>query len=143
MNTGTITKLQICAKRGEPMVSRETVRAIADLGFEGDAHARQGSARQILLMDEETLSAFELPAGIVRENITTRGVVLHSLAPGTRVRVGNATLEITKFCTPCEFIEDMRPGLRAAMENQRGMLARVIEGGEVRVGDAVQIIPVQ
>lgn len=140
MNTGTITKLQVCAKRGEPMVSRESVRAIADLGLEGDAHAKQGSARQILLMDEETLSAFELPAGIVRENITTRGITLHSLATGTRVRVGDAILEITKFCTPCEFIEDMRPGLRAAMENQRGMLARVIEGGDMRVGDTIVVV---
>lgn len=140
MNTGTITKLQICATRGQPMQAQSSVRALADFGFEGDAHARQGSARQILLMDEETLAAFGLSAGVVRENITTRGIVLHALAPGTRVQVGDATLELTKFCTPCEFIEDMRPGLRAAMENQRGMLARVVDGGPVRVGDPIEIV---
>ncbi|MBI5302296.1 MAG: MOSC domain-containing protein [Chloroflexi bacterium] len=137
MSTGTIINLQICATRGQPMQSKTSVRAIADLGLEGDAHARQGSARQVLLMDEETLGAFGLQAGVVRENITTRGIVLHSLALGTRLRVGDALFEITKFCVPCEFVEDLRPGLRAAMENQRGMLARVVEGGAIHVGDAV------
>lgn len=140
MNTGTITKLQLCVTRGEPMQDRASVRAIADLGLEGDAHAKQGSARQVLLMDEETLGAFGLNAGIIRENITTRGLALHTLTPGTRIQLGGAVLEITKFCVPCEFIEDMRPGLRAAMENQRGMLARVIEGGAIQVGDAIMVV---
>jgi MOSC domain-containing protein YiiM len=121
------------------MQNATSVRAIADLGLEGDSHAKQGSARQVLFMDEETLNAFGLSAGIVRENITTRGIELHALAIGSRVRVGDAVFEITKYCVPCEFIEDMKPGLRAAMENQRGMLARVIQGGALRVGDKIEI----
>jgi MOSC domain-containing protein YiiM len=139
-HTGTITNLQICAARGEPMQRKMNVRAFADFGLEGDAHAKQGSARQVLFIDEETLTEFGLAPGRVRENITTRGVALHDLALGTRVRAGSATFEITKHCTPCEFIEDIQPGLREKMEGQRGMLARVIEGGELRVGDAVEVI---
>lgn len=140
MNTGTITNLQICPKRGEPMQSKTAVRALADFGLEGDAHAKAGSARQVLFIDEETLAAFGLPAGRVRENITTRGLALHSLAAGARVRVGDAVFEITKSCAPCDFIEDIRPGLREQMDGQRGMLARVIEGGELRVGDVIEIV---
>ncbi len=138
--TGTITHLQLCAQRGAPMRVTDSARAIANLGLEGDSHAKRGSARQILLIDEETLNAFGLTAGRVRENITTRGIALKSLAEGTRIRVGGALLEITKHCLPCEFIEDIRPGLRAQMEGQRGMLARVIEDGEIRVGDAIEIL---
>ena len=70
---------------------------------------------------------------------TTRGIELKTLAAGTRLRVGGAVFEITKSCTPCEFIKDIRPGLHAEMEEQRGMLARVIEGGEMKVGDSVTI----
>ena len=121
------------------MQQKESLRAIADLGLEGDQHAKRGSTRKVLFMDEETLTAFGLSAGRVRENITTRGIELKTLAPGTRLRVGSAVFEITKSCTPCEFINDLRPGLRAEMEGQRGMLARVIEGGELRVGDPVTI----
>ncbi len=137
---GTITNLQIATVRHASMETKQSVRAIVDLGLEGDAHAKQGSARQVLFMDEEILEAFGLSAGRVRENITTRGIALQSLAPGTHVRAGSAVFELTKSCTPCEFIDDIQPGLRQKMEGQRGMLARVIEGGEIRIGDTVEVV---
>ncbi len=136
---GTVTNLQICTAHHAPMQVKECLRAMTDLGLEGDVHARQGSTRQVLFMDEETLAAFGLSAGRVRENITTRGIDLKMLAVGTRVRVGSALFEITKSCTPCDFMDDIRPGLREQMEGQRGMLARVVEGGELRVGDAIDV----
>ena len=137
---GTIINLQICAARGEAMQPKESIRAIADLGLEGDSHAKKGSARQVLLIDEETLEGFGLRAGSVRENITTRGIALHSMTSGTRLRLGTTVMEITKDCAPCEFINDLRPGLREKMEGHRGMLARVIEGGELQVGDTVEVV---
>ena len=137
---GTVTSLQICTAHRVPMQPKSSLRAIADLGLEGDLHAKQGSARQVLFMDEETLAAFGLSAARVRENITTRGIDLKALTAGTRLRVGGAVFEITKSCTPCDFIDDIRPGLREQMEGQRGMLARVIEGGQMRVGDAIEVI---
>jgi MOSC domain-containing protein YiiM len=117
----------------------ESLRAIADLGLEGDWHAKQGSSRQVLLMDEETLAAFGLGVGTVKENITTRGLALKTLTPGTRLRAGSTLLEITKSCTPCERMDEIRTGLRAELQGQRGMLARVIKGGEMRVGDTIKI----
>ncbi len=138
---GTISHLQIKVARDAPMQARDVLHAVADLGLDGDVNARAGSARQVLFMDEETLAAFELPNGRVRENITTRGIALQTLAAGARVRAGAAVFEITKPCDPCGFIDDIRPGLREAMEGKRGMLARVIQGGELRVGDAIEIIP--
>lgn len=136
---GTVTSLQICPAHRAPMQRRESLRAVADLGLEGDLHAKPGSARQVLFMDEETLAAFGLSAARVRENITTRGIALKTLASGTRLRVGGAVFEITKPCTPCEFIDGIRPGLRAEMEGQRGMLARVVEGGEIEVGNVIRV----
>ncbi len=136
---GVIASLQISIAHRQPMKTKETVSAIADLGLEGDWHARPGSKRQVLLMDEETLKAFGLAAGRLRENITTRGIELKTLKRGTRLRVGNALLEIYLACAPCEFVEDIRPGLRKEMEGQRGMLAHVVEGGEIRVGDVIAV----
>jgi MOSC domain-containing protein YiiM len=137
---GSVVKLQICSAHRAPMQQKQSLRAVADLGLEGDHHAKRGSARQVLFMDEETLAAFGLSAGRVRENITTRGIELKTLVVGTRLRVGGAVFEITKSCAPCEFIEDIRPGLREEMEGQRGMLARVVEGGEMRVGDVIEVL---
>lgn len=136
--SGTIIHLQLKTARDVPMRRTTAMRAIADLGIEGDVNARAGSLRQVLLMDEETLAQFGLEAGRIRENITTRGIALKSLERGARLRVGGALFEITIPCAPCEFLDDIRPGLREKMEGQRGMLARVIEGGEIKIGDAVE-----
>jgi hypothetical protein len=60
---------------------------------------------------------------------------------GQRVRVGDeAVFEITMVCDPCQRMDDLRPGLRAELDGKRGMLARIVESGEVAVGDAVELI---
>jgi MOSC domain-containing protein YiiM len=113
---------------------------VTDLGFEGDRKARPGSKRQVLMMPLEILEEFGLEAGAFKENITTRGLDVMSLRRGQRVRVGEALLEATVPCTPCEFIDSIRPGLRRESAGQRGMLFRVLQGGQVRVGDAVTVL---
>jgi MOSC domain-containing protein YiiM len=136
---GSVASLQLCPAHRTPMQPVETARAIQDGGLEGDRHAHSGGSRQVLLMDEETLAAFGLGAGVVKENITTRGLALKILAPGTRLRVGGALLEVTMTCTPCRRMDEIREGLREALEGQRGLLARVVEGGTLRVGDPIRV----
>jgi MOSC domain-containing protein YiiM len=133
--------LQLGPKRKEAMVPSLSLRLIEDLGVEGDHHARPRSSRQVLLMAEENCGAFGLSPGEVRENIVTRGLDLQNLAAGTQLEIGAAALEITKDCEPCSFIDGLRPGLRARMERRRGMLARVLRGGEIRVGDEILLRP--
>jgi MOSC domain-containing protein YiiM len=138
---GQIVFLQSGPKKKEPMVPAASLRVVEDLGVEGDHHARPRSSRQVLLMAEENCDAFGLSPGEVRENITTRGLDLQNLPPGTVLSIGDARLEITKDCEPCSFIDGLRPGLRAQMERRRGMLARVLQGGEVRIGDEIVTEP--
>ena len=122
------------------MEELQEVRAVADSGFEGCAHARSGRSRQILLMDGETLDAMELEPGVLRENITTSGLNVNSLAIGQQLRVGGTRLEVSEVCTPCDQVEKIRPGLRKELWGRRGMLCRVIEGGTIRRGDAIEKI---
>ena len=137
---GTIIGLHIATVHRAPMQQPESARALADLGLEGDIHNKPGGKRQVLLMDEETLNTFGLEAGGVRENITTRGIALKTLAPGLRLRAGTVMFEITQACDPCKMIDDIRPGLREQMKGQRGMFVRVVVGGELRVGDMIEIV---
>jgi MOSC domain-containing protein YiiM len=37
-------------------------------------------------------------------------------------------------------MDAIRPGLQAELEGRRGMLARVREGGEVSVGDRIELV---
>ena len=113
---------------------------VTDLGFDGDRKARPGSKRQVLIMPLEILEELGLEAGAFKENITTRGLDVMSLERGQRVRVGQALLEATVPCTPCDFIDSIRPGLQEESRGQRGMLFRVLEGGQVRVGDPVTVL---
>jgi MOSC domain-containing protein YiiM len=137
--SATVIHLQIKLAEGAPMKLVPSVTAIAGYGLKDDANAGH-SKRQVLIIERELLDEFQLPTGEVRENITVQGIQLAGMAPGTRVRVGQAVLEATLDCAPCQFIEDKRPGLRAMMEGKRGTLFKVIEGGEIQVGDAIRIV---
>ena len=136
---GKIIHLQLKPAEGEPMRVADQVEAIADRGLRDDANAGR-SKRQVLIIERELLDEFQLPIGDVRENITVEGLQLAGTPAGARMRVGQALLEVTLDCAPCEFIEGKRPGLRKAMEGKRGTLFKVIEGGEISVGDAIEVV---
>lgn len=125
-------------KKRLPMESLASVALIAEKGFEGCVHGRTASKRQVLLVDRETLDAMDLCPGIIRENITTEGINVNGLPLGQRLRVGPALLEVTAVCTPCDQLEKIRPGLRREIYGRRGMLCRVVEGGDIHVGDAIE-----
>ena len=135
---GKIIHLQLKPAEGEPMTVAATVEAIANHGLRDDANAGR-TKRQVLIIERELLDEFQLPIGDVRENITVEGIALAGTPAGVRMRVGGALLEATLDCAPCEFIEVKRPGLRKAMEGKRGTLFKVIEGGEIKVGDAIEL----
>jgi MOSC domain-containing protein YiiM len=54
--------------------------------------------------------------------------------------VGDALFEVTIVCDPCRKMDALREGLRAELDGKRGMLARVVEGGEVAVGDEIELL---
>ncbi len=126
------------SKKHLPMEELSEVRAIGDTGFEGCAHARPGRNRQVLLMDRETLEATDLRPGMIRENITTDGLNVNGLEIGQLLRVGEARLEVSAVCTPCDQMEAIRPGLRKELWGRRGMLCRVLQGGMIRSGDSIE-----
>ena len=138
-----IISLQRCVGHREPMDTVDSATFIEGFGIDGDRHAVKTGARvsrQVLLMDEDTLEGFGLGIGQVRENVTVSGIDIHEVAPGQRVTLGdNVVVEITQFCSPCERMDEIRPGLREELLEQRGMLATVISGGVVNVGDQVRV----
>jgi MOSC domain-containing protein YiiM len=114
------------------------VRVLGNSGFEGCAHARAVSLRQVLLVDSETLQAMNLSPGIIRENITTSGLNVKGLEIGQKLRVGETRLEVSAACMPCDQLEKVRPGLEKEIWGRRGMLCRVLEGGIIRRGDPIE-----
>jgi MOSC domain-containing protein YiiM len=128
------------AKNSGRMDGHERATAVADHGLEGCAHARPGTKRQILFASSEHLAAGGVEPGRIRENFTVDGADVQEWPVGQLVRVGEALFEITMVCDPCERLDAIRPGLQAEIDGRRGMLARVREGGEVSVGDRVELV---
>jgi MOSC domain-containing protein YiiM len=135
-----VSNLFRAEKKRLPMEELLEALAVSDRGFAGCAHGRPGGRRQVLLVDSETLDAMGLRPGILRENITTRGLNVNNLAIGQQLRVGESRLEVSEICTPCGLMEKIRPGLRKELWGRRGMLCKVIAGGMIRCGDAIEKI---
>jgi len=138
---GTIVSLQLSVERRKPMVFVENAEVVEGLGLRGDRHAIMESTRQILLIEEETLADLKLSPGQVKENITTRGIRLTSLGQGQRMQVGaQAVFEIAQFCSPCYRLDEIRSGLQSQLAGRRGVLAKALRGGVIRVGDTIALI---
>lgn len=133
---GTITHLFLKTEHGKPTVPVAEAALESGKGIIGDLSFGT-KKRQVLVIDQETLDEFGLAPGQVRENVTVSSFPTSGLATGTLFRMGQVQLEVTGDCAPCQFIEDIRPGLREAIEQRRGVLCVVVEGGHLKVGDAV------
>jgi len=122
------------------MDARDRVQAVEAHGLDGCAHARPGTKREVLFASAEHLQALGLEPGQIRENFTIEGDDVHGWPVGQRVRIGEAQFEITMVCDPCSRMEAIRPGLQAELDGRRGMLARVVQSGEVAAGDEVTLV---
>jgi MOSC domain-containing protein YiiM len=121
------------------MDGHERRLAIVGRGLEGCGHANPPK-REVLFASSKHLEAVGVEPGAIRENLTVEGSDVQTWPVGQRVRVGDALFEITMVCDPCHRMDELRQGLRAELEGRRGMLARVVEGGEVAVGDEIELV---
>ena len=121
-------------------VGHDRRRAIAGEGIEGCAHANPPK-REVLFVSAEHLESVDVEPGSIRENLTVEGADVQQWPVGQRVRVGDeAVFEITMVCDPCHRMDELRQGLRTELDGKRGMLARIVESGDVAVGDAVELL---
>ncbi len=136
----TVVGLFVSPGRGSGVSeSCERVLAVERQGIEGCAHANP-PRREVLLVSKEHLDALGVAPGAIRENVTVDGADVHDWAVGQQVRVGDALLEITMVCDPCHRMDELRDGLRAQLHDKRGMLAHVVEGGEIALGDPIDLV---
>jgi hypothetical protein len=131
---GEVTAVSSSAEHGPLKGNRDAIRLLRGLGVEGDAHLgetvqhrsrverdpSQPNLRQVHLIhaelhDELRAWGFEVAAGRMGENVTTRGVDLLSLPAGARLRLGDAAVvELTGLRNPCAQLDGIQRGLMAA-----------------------------
>jgi MOSC domain-containing protein YiiM len=152
---GAVEGLYNCAIAGEEMAIRETLTLIAGRGIEGDRYLlgtgyysrRPHEDRQITLIEAEVLESItrdqgiEFPPEESRRNVVTRGVPLAHLV-GREFRIGNTRLIGGRLNVPCKYLEDLndRPGLFNALVNRSGLNARILDGGDIHLGDPIEAL---
>lgn len=166
--TARVLAVSRCAGHRFSKTTELSIRLLAGLGVDGDAHAgatvkhrsrvavdpTQPNLRQVHLIhaelhDELTAKGFAVGAGDMGENVTTRGIDLLGLPTGARLHLGNsAVVEVTGLRNPCAQLDRFRRGLMAAVLDRdaagrvvrkAGVMAVVLAGGEVRPGDPIGI----
>jgi MOSC domain-containing protein YiiM len=130
---------------GAPM-QRLTSVAITATGVTGDV-PRKRPHRQVTVVTQEAWrrACGELGADVPwtarRANLLVDGVELLQTT-GKRLRVGPVLLEVTGETTPCSTMDAQHPGLQAALKPdwRAGVTCHILESGEVKVGDAVELV---
>ncbi len=144
--SGTVEWIGLRTERRGPLKSVTEAEAVPGSGLIGDHFHGQGSGkRQVTLIQGEHLDAVgaflrdsSADPSLTRRNIVVRGINLFSLQD-RRFRIGKAILEHTGPCHPCSRMEEnLGPGGYNAMRGHGGITASIIEGGAIRVGDAVE-----
>lgn len=141
---GRVDWLGLRPRRDVPMRVVESVTAVAGAGLLGDRYAGGSGKRGLTLIQAEhlpviaTLSGHaEVAPALLRRNLVVSGLPLIALK-GRRFRVGEVVLQGTDPCDPCSRMEDaLGPGGYNAMRGHGGLCARILSGGEIRLGDPV------
>lgn len=137
MDIGSLQAVTLRATRHAPPRRVDCADALVGRGLFGDAHADRHSPRQVLLADAGVYRELALPPHALRENLLIDADTAE-LASGTVLRIGNEVLLRLMFqCEACGNLDGVKPGLARMVGRRRGMLARVIAGGTLCVGDRI------
>ncbi|RPD47929.1 MOSC domain-containing protein [Hymenobacter sediminis] len=134
---------------------RQAMEAVAEATVKTDAHLmgdharpKPGGKRQVTLLQHEHLAAVAgylglsapVDPGRLRRNLVVSGLNLLALK-NRRIRIGEEViLAITGECHPCSRMEEeLGPGGYNAMRGHGGLTAHIVQGGTIRVGDAVRL----
>jgi len=144
---GRVEWIGVRPARAVRMQALDEVVAQAGAGLAGDRYKGGSGKRGVTLIQAEHLPVIAALSGheslepaLLRRNIVISGLPLLALKD-RRFRLGGALLEWTESCDPCSMMEAaLGPGGFNAMRGHGGLCARILEGGTIRLGDA--LVPV-
>ncbi|MFT4702907.1 MAG: MOSC domain-containing protein YiiM [Bradymonadia bacterium] len=145
---GTVTWIGVRPERHAPIDVRSSVEALTAKGLMGDRYkTTRNGKRQVTIVQAEHLpvmaSILDLEAVTpeqLRRNLLVDRINVLALK-NKRFAIGDVILEGTGLCAPCSQMEaTFGPGGYNAMRGHGGITARILEGGEIRLGDPVRLL---
>jgi len=141
---GKIVAINTSSTKGIRKKNVGRSRLLPQFGIEADAHAGDWH-RQVSLLALESIEkmvrlGLKVGPGDFAENITTQGLDLLTLPIGTRFRMGpQALLEVTQIGKVCHTRCAIFYQAGDCVMPKEGIFARVLEGGEIQVGDDILV----
>ena len=117
-----------------------------DYGIEGDAHASSAWHRQVSLLALESIEkmrsmGLKVNPGDFAENITTEGIDLLSFPVGTHLTIGgDIEVEVSQIGKECHTRCAIYYQAGDCVMPREGIFAEVVTGGEVKIGDEVEVL---
>ncbi|MFH1157184.1 MAG: MOSC domain-containing protein [Pseudomonadota bacterium] len=141
-----IVSIAVSRSKGTPKTRVNRAILIKDHGLEGDAHAGAWH-RQVSFLAAEAIElgkarGLDVSFGDFAENVATEGIDWKSLPVGARVRLGDTCeVEVTQIGKECHKKCAVFYRAGDCIMPREGVFARVIQGGEILVGDPVAVLP--
>jgi MOSC domain-containing protein YiiM len=140
---GKVVGVCISQKRTEPKknVGRGFIKI--GVGLVGDSHA--GTEKEVSLLTVESIqklcqeTGLSAGPGSFAENITTEGVNLVSIPIGLTLQIGEAKLMVIQIGKDPSQAHTYNY-LGYSILPKEGVFCKVIEGGEIKVGDSIKIL---
>jgi MOSC domain-containing protein YiiM len=114
-------------------------------GLSGDAHAGNWH-RQVSLLAQESIDKMKasgvkgLGSGKFAENLTTEGVILYELPVGTKIKVGEALMEVTQIGKECHKGCAIKNLVGDCIMPREGIFAKVLNSGWIKPQDEIKIL---
>jgi len=140
---GMVRAVCISEKKGTAKRNVDTAELVVQHGLKGDAHAGNGH-RQVSLLAYEKVKAFsggdiQIAHGDFGENIVADGIDFARLAIGTKLRCGNALLEVSQIGKECHNRCAIFNRMGDCIMPREGIFGVVLVGGTVKTGDTIEI----
>ena len=139
-----IVTVAMSKKKGTRKKIVDEALLVQDHGIEGDAHAGPWH-RQVSFLAAESIEkvrnqGLDVTFGDFAENVATSGIEWLEIPVGTKIRLGDTALvEVTQVGKECHNKCAIYYLAGDCIMPKEGIFARVLKGGKIRPGDAIQL----
>src|SRR5262245_33749753 len=152
---GSLIQICVADAAGAPVRTVPEAECVSGRGIAGDRYflgtgtfspTAKKPSQEVTLVEAEEIESFNEQSGAsirpqdVRRNLVTRGIRLNDLV-GRRFAVGSVVLEGIRLCEPCSHLAGItRVDVLEGLVHRAGLRAAIVEGGTIRVGDALSVL---
>lgn len=142
---GKVISVNISKHKNEKKINISSCKVIEGKGLEGDGHAgfmhRQVSLLSLKSIEKMREKGINIEYGDFAENLTVEGIDLVLLPVGTKLKIGDrAILRVTQIGKQCHKGCAIFEQVGDCIMPKEGIFAEVLTGGDVRVGDRIEVI---